>query len=270
MVIAPPDRLRRRRSSPTCSAASGSPTPSSPRPRWRSVDPRRARRPATCVVAGGEACPPELVRQLGARPATHVQRATARPRPPSWPTVSDPMRPGDAGHDRRAADPGCGVAVLDARLRPVPVGCRGRAVRRRDPGWPAATTAGPALTADRFVANPFGDPGQRMYRTGDLVRWTTPTASSSTSAAATSRSRSAASGSNSARSRPRCSRTPASPSAVVDRPRRRARRRPAGRLRGARAGRRPRCRRAVARVRRARAGRRTWCPPRSWCSTRCR
>ena len=27
------------------------------------------------------------------------------------------------------------------------------------------------VTAERFVANPFGDGGSRMYRTGDLVRW---------------------------------------------------------------------------------------------------
>ncbi|MEV6326078.1 amino acid adenylation domain-containing protein, partial [Nocardia sp. NPDC051787] len=67
--------------------------------------------------------------------------------------------------------PGMGVHVLDARLRLVPPGVVGE-LYLSGPALAEGYLRRAGLSAERFVASPFGGSGARMYRTGDLVRRT--------------------------------------------------------------------------------------------------
>ncbi|MFF9027203.1 amino acid adenylation domain-containing protein [Streptomyces iakyrus] len=95
---------------------------------------------------------------------TEAQVLTARTLPADpaeWPAVAPLGRPIDNVR----------VYLLDDALRPVPPGATGE-LYTNTVGLARGYLDRPALTAQRFVADPYGRPGDRMYRTGDLARWT--------------------------------------------------------------------------------------------------
>ncbi|WP_019890436.1 non-ribosomal peptide synthetase [Streptomyces purpureus] len=120
------------------------------------------------LVVGTEAVPSELIARWAGRVKVVVAYGLTEASVNStlWPAV--PGRPGPAPIGR--PDPNTRAYVLDTALRPVPVGAEGELyVAGR--GLARGYLGRPGLTSERFVADPYGEPGTRMYRTGDRVRW---------------------------------------------------------------------------------------------------
>lgn len=67
--------------------------------------------------------------------------------------------------------PNTTMYVLDEMLEPVPVGVPGE-VHVGGAGVAYGYLGDPALSAERFLPDPYGAPGSRLYRTGDRARWT--------------------------------------------------------------------------------------------------
>ncbi|WP_422647538.1 non-ribosomal peptide synthase/polyketide synthase [Actinoalloteichus caeruleus] len=126
--------------------------------------------PGLVLAVGGEACPPALVRRWAA-----ADRRMINAYGPTESTVAVTMS--DPLSSELDGPPPIGrpvintrAHVLDAALRPLPVGVVGE-LYVSGAGLARGYWKRPQLTAERFVANPHGQHGERMYRTGDLVRW---------------------------------------------------------------------------------------------------
>ncbi|MGW6246408.1 amino acid adenylation domain-containing protein, partial [Streptomyces roseolus] len=130
------------------------------------------------VLVGGEALPPALARTLlepGRAPlGDRLLNLYGPTETTVWSTVAHVTAETLEAHGG-AVPTGTPIArtaayVLDAALRPVPDGVPGE-LYLAGAGLARGYLGRPGLTAERFVACPFGGPGERMYRTGDLARW---------------------------------------------------------------------------------------------------
>jgi pristinamycin I synthase-3/4 len=121
------------------------------------------------LVLGGEPLPAALAREVHA--ATGVERLGNGFGPTEDTTYSTvAIVPPGAERVTVGRTVGGGIAyVLDARMEPVPTGVPGE-LWLAGAGLARGYLDRPALTAERFVPCPFGEPGARMYRTGDRAR----------------------------------------------------------------------------------------------------
>ena len=125
-------------------------------------------------MLGGEAVPAALLREWRQR---HPGLALVNHYGPTEATVGCldyQMSPDDPVPDlvgrsaARCGTPGC--SCWTSTLGLVPPGVAGE-LYVAGAGLARGYLGRPGLTAERFVACPFGAAGERMYRTGDLARW---------------------------------------------------------------------------------------------------
>ncbi|MFF8644011.1 non-ribosomal peptide synthase/polyketide synthase [Streptomyces sp. NPDC015345] len=121
------------------------------------------------LIVGAEACPADLVDTWA--PGRRMVNSYGPTEATVVATWTGPLTPGTGTPTIGRPSGSTRVYVLDAALRPVPPGVTGE-LYVAGPGLARGYLGRPELTAQRFLPDPFGAPGERMYRTGDLVRWT--------------------------------------------------------------------------------------------------
>jgi amino acid adenylation domain-containing protein/thioester reductase-like protein len=128
------------------------------------------------MITGGEMADPAAcraalraapwVRLLNAYGLTETTITSALFDVGRWLPAADPLAAVPVGRPAGGAR----IMVLDGELSPVPDGTSGE-IYIGGGGVARGYLGRPGLTAERFLPDPGGAPGDRMYRTGDLGRW---------------------------------------------------------------------------------------------------
>ncbi|MEV4461978.1 amino acid adenylation domain-containing protein, partial [Microbispora sp. NPDC049633] len=116
----------------------------------------------SCLVVAGEACTPQVIDHWAA--GRRFVNAYGPTETTVCATTSHPLTPGHPPTLGSAVTAGS-LLLLDHHLTPVPAGTPGE-LYITGPSLARGYLGRSGLTAERFVANPFGPPGSRMYRTG--------------------------------------------------------------------------------------------------------
>jgi amino acid adenylation domain-containing protein len=125
------------------------------------------------LIIGGEEALAETARQWLRTPFSAVRLLNGYG--PTEAVITPTLYEVGSGDSGRGASvpigrplPGRSARVLDRRSAAMPAGVPGELCMGGD--LARGYLGQPALTAERFVPDPFGEPGSRLYRTGDLVR----------------------------------------------------------------------------------------------------
>lgn len=138
------------------------------------LEPEQAHHLAGLVIAAGDAFPTSLAsrwRQLAGEDGTGVATEYG----PTEVTVGNSGQIISALPETELIPlgppiPGTSMYVLTEDLQPTPIGVPGE-VYIGGEGVARGYLNDPALTAARFVPDPYGSAGSRLYRTGDRARW---------------------------------------------------------------------------------------------------